>query len=514
MINKFGIDKYNPYIVTFCVSIVLSYFGISTDKIINHDGIFFMDAAIIFINDGMEASFNTYDWPFYSWLIAIVHQVSWAPYIEQTAHFINTLFIAATCLLFIRIYSEITNGESSLWVAVILILTLVGINKYRADIMRDFAYWFFFLTGFLCLLRYYRRPDWQMAICWQILLGLAFLMRIEALAIIILGPWTIFLNQQTSIKQRIIQVSTLYWVYAVGLITIAVVYLTGASNFNIPLNRLLRILDFIDIGGLINSYDMAVNKLGEIYWYEGLNIEKYYGELATTYAFTLLAYVLLKIIICLSVPYFVVLCFGIFKKHLVLNQYNRIILYFVAFQFLFFTVYMIKGGTLSPRYTISLVFMLLLLLGQVLERLLPKITGSRYKKKILVMISAYLIITTVVSTISTQGDSNTHILQASYWVRENVAPSFPVYSNYYKALYYTGRGRSFQDSMTFKKLVKKIKNNIFGEDVYLIIRIKHEQGKAYTQKLDELIKAGRLDYLIEFANDDHDRSVIYKLRST
>ncbi len=512
MIKILKINKYNPYIVTFCISLIFSCLSISTDNSINHDAVVFMDAATAFIRDGVGALFAEYNWPFYSWLVAIAHQIFWFTHIEQTAHFINTLFIAATCLLFLKIYAEITNGKGSLWVASILVLTLVGINKYRADVMRDFAYWSFVLSGFLCLLRYYRRPNWQMAIAWQLLLGLAFLVRIEGLAIIILGPWVMFLNQRTSIKQRFLQVGTLYGAYIVGLITAAVVVvlLVNSTNFNIPHTKLLSIMNYIDIGGLIDSYDTAVRKLAEIYWYEGLHIDKYYGLLALIYAFTLLTYVSLKVIGCLSFPYFVVLCFGVFKKQIVLNEYNRIIIYFASFLFLFFYIYMIKGPVLSSRYTTSLVFMLLLLLGQVVEQLLPTITGSKHKRKILVIIFAYLFITTGDSLITTQGNSKTHVLQAGDWVQENVSPSLPVYSNYYKAIYYTRRGHSFRDSMEFEELIKRIKNNVFGTDIYVIIRIKHEQSKEYTQKLDELINNGRLEYLIEFANDDNDRSVIYR----
>ena len=510
MIKILDINKYNPYIVTFCLSLLFSYLAISTDNLINHDAVFFMDAAIIYIRDGVVALFAKSNWPFYSWLVAMVHQISWFTHIEHTAHFINTLFIAATCLLFIRIYAEITNGKGSLWVASILVLTLVGINKYRADIMRDFAYWCFILAGFLCLLRYYKRPNFQMAIAWQLLLGLAFLMRIEGLVIIVFGPWVMFLNQRVSIKQRIIQVGTLYGIYVVGLITAAVVLLMNSTHFNVPPSKLLSIMNYIDISELMGSYDAAVRKLAEIYWYEGLQLHKYYDGLAIVYAFTLLTYVLLKIIICLSFPYFVVLCFGVFKKHIVLNEYNMIIIYFAVFLFLFFYVYMIKAPVLSPRYTTSLVFMLLLLLGQVVEQLLPKITGSKYKRKILVMIFVYLLINTGDSVISTQGNSKTHVLQAGYWVRENVALSVPVYSNYYKALYYTGRGYSFRDSMKLEKLVEGIRNNIFGKEVYVIIKIEHEQSKVYTQKLDALINDGRLEYLREFTNDDNDRSVIYR----
>lgn len=504
------IKEYNPYILTFFVSLFFSYLAVSTDNLINHDAVVFMDAAKAYIRGGVGASFNMYSWPFYSWLVAVVHKLLWFPHIEQSAHFINALFYAVTCILFIRIYAEITNHEGSLWIAVVLVLTFTGINSYRADIMRDIPYWCFYLAGFFCLLRYFRRPAWQTAIGWQLFMGLAFLARVEGLAIIVLGPLAMFLKH-APIKQRIIQTGALYGLYAVGLIIAAVALLiSDVSSLDIPLGKLGKISHYLNIYEL---FDNAVRGLGELYRYEGLHIDKNYWVLAVVYMSGLLAYVSVRIVGCLSFPYFVVLCFGAFKKRIVLNEYNRIILYFIAFLFLFFCVYMIRGPVLTSRYTTSLVFMLLLLLGQIVERLLPAISSSRHRRQIVATIFIYLFITTADSLISTQGDSKNHVLQAGYWVKENVDRSIPVYSNYYKALYYTDRGRSRLDSMSFKRLLKRVRSNTLGNDVYIIVTVEQDETETYGKELDGLVSAGRMEHMAEFANDDNDRSVIYRLAS-
>jgi len=510
MFNVSVIKQYNPYILTFMVSLVLSYLGVSTDNLINHDAVMFMDDAKAYLRNDLAGLFGSSSWPFYPFFVAVVHQVFWFQHIEQTAHLINALLIASACILFIRIYAEITSNKGSLWVAAALVLTLVGINKYRADIMKDFGYWCFYLASFLCLLRYYTRPNWQMAVGWQCFMGLAFLFRLEGLVIILLGPLVMFLKGG-SIKHRLTQTGALYTIYFVGFISaIVVIYLVETANFNLPPTRLSSILNYINIDGYVSSYDRAIKKLGELYWYEGSK-DKYYGFLAVIYAFTLLAYVSVRIIGCLSFPYFVVLCFGAFKKRIVLNEYNIIILYFVAFLFLFFVVYMIKGPVLSSRYTTSLVFMLLLLLGQVVERLLPDIYGAKHKRMILAAVIVYLFLRTLDSVISTQGDSKTYILQAGYWIKENVAPSVPVYSNYYKAHYYTDRGHSSRDSMEFEYLINEVESNTFGAEAYVIVKIEQNQSEAYTKKLNRLIADGKIEFQAEFKNDDNDKAVIYRL---
>jgi len=503
----------NPYILTFIVSLVFSYLAISTDNLLNHDGIYFMNAAKTYLRDGFAAMLKVFPWPFFSWLVANLHQVSWFPHIEQTAHFINALFIAITCILFIRIYAEITNNEGSLWVAAILVLTFVGLNKYRADLMKDFGYWCFYLAGFYCLLSYYKRPNWVAAIGWQLFMGLAFLFRIEGLVIIALGPLAVFIGS-VSFKERIVQVIRLYSIYIVGLvISVIVMLFVGAENLDIQLGRLLTVQSYLNIDRWVTTYDFAIRKLGEFYTYEGAH-HKHDHVLAIIYASSLVVYVLIKIIECISFPYFAVFLLGAFKKLFCINDYNKIILYFILFLFLFFIGYKSSGEVkvVSSRYTTSLGFLLLLLIGQIVERLLPTVSSSRHRKKIVAVIFVFLFLSTTDSVISTQGDSKTHVLQSGYWVKHNAERSVPVYSNYYKALYYTNRERSFRHVMGFWELVAKIENGAVGPEAYIIVKINHEENEEYSKKLDRLIETGKIEYQTEFANDENDRSVIYRLQ--
>jgi hypothetical protein len=505
-------NRLNPYATTFCLSLLLSWLGVSTDNLINHDAVHFMDAAKAFLREGAGASFHVYKWPFYSWFVAIVHNVLWFDYIEQTAHLINALFITATCLLFIRIYSEVTHGSGKLWVAAVLILTLVGINKYRADIMRDFAYWCFFLSAFYCLLVYYKRPNWRAAFGWQIFMLFAFFARIEALVIMALGPLALML-ENTTLKRRLIKILPLYGLYFVGLLClILALLLVDVSNLNIQVGRLPDVLRFLDIDGWFASYDKAVNKIAEIFWYEGDHLDKYYGVLAVLYATMLATYVLVRIAGCIGFPYFAVLLYGASKRYVVNSDYNKIIFYFISFLFVFFFAYKVIGSVLTPRYTTSLVLMLLLLLGQMVERILPNINKSKHRKKIVPAIVIFLFINTADAVISTQGSKKDYVLEAGYWVEKNIDNSVPVYSNYYKALYYTDRGRSFQNSMEFEQLIDRIKQRDLEAGACLIFKVDNEQSETYSQQLDKLVSEGAIEYLAEFSNKSKDRAVIYRLQ--
>lgn len=505
-------NKFNPYVITFCVSLFLSYLAVSTDNLLNHDAILFMNSAKIYLRDGFSALLKAFSWPLYPWMVAVLHQLSPLPHIEQTAHFINALLLSVVCVLFIRVYAEVTDHGGSLWVAAILVLTFVGINKYRADVMKDFGYWLTYLAGFYCLLRYYKRPGWLAAIGWQLFTIIAFLFRIEGIVIILLGPLAIFIKN-ISFKDKVSQLLPLYGVYIIGLVVAGVALLfVDFQDSEFQLGRLVSLPGYLNISGLLDSYDSAVSKIGEIFFYEGERLSKYYGLLAAIYAVVLMTYVSLKIISCISFPYFFVFLYGAYKKYFVINDSNKVVIYFILFLFLFFYVYMIKGPVLTPRYTTPLVFMLLLLLGQIVERVWPRLNNFRHGKKIAAAVFIYLFVSTVDSVISTQGDSKTYVLDAGYWVKEYTAHTVPVHSNYYKTLYYTDRDYSLQKRYELDELVGRVESDRISSGSILMFHIQSEDSEAYIPRVAELDEQNKIEFLQKFMNGDNDGIAIYRVK--
>jgi hypothetical protein len=305
----------------------------------------------------------------------------------------------------------------------------------------------------------------------------------------------------------------LYGIYIVGLFFAAIVLLFvdfQETGFN--LGRLPSLLGYLDISGLMDSYHSAVGTIGEIFFYEGERLSKYYGLLATIYAVALLTYVSLKVVSCISFPFFTVFLYGVFKKYLVVSDSNKIVIYFILFLFLFFYVYMIKGPVLTPRYTTPLVFMLLLLLGQIVERLMPRLMSSRHSKKLAAAVFIYLFISTVDSVISTQGSSKTYVLDAGYWVEEHTLHTVPVYSNYYKTLYYTDREISLQQRYELEEMVDAVRSDQISSGSILMFHIESEDSGAYMPRISELDAQSKIESLQKFKNSDQDMIVIYRVR--
>ncbi len=503
--------KLNPYVITCCTSLLLSWLAISTDNLINHDGVAFMDAAKAYIRHGASASFIVYDWPFYSWLVGVVHQLLWFQHVEQSAHFINSFMYAAICVLFVRIYAEVTLNRGSLWIAVIVILAFTGINKYRADIMRDFLYWLSYLAAFFSFLLYYKRHNWGYAVLWQLLLGIAFLARVEAVVIALFGPLAL-LFRDAPFRVRVVDVARMYSVYIIGAVLLILLFFTmDPSVQSAKFSRLPVLLNYINLDVLLDSYNKGIGKLAEIFWYEGAKLEKYRVGLGVVFLFTLFGYVLTKIITSISIPFFMVLIYGVFTKRIPWNEYNRVIVFFSSFLFVFFLVYMVRGPVLTPRYTASLAFLLLLLLSQVLEFLIPRVKAYRHGKKIIFLSSLYLFVSTVDSVITTQGSSKDYILEAGYWVKDNLDKSLPVYSNYYKAIYYTDRGYSFKNSMEMDDLIRAVRADKFSQDTCVIFHVKQKETDQYQGAINILAEEKKITYLKEFTNKKGSKLVIFQV---
>jgi hypothetical protein len=516
MVSFPSLKSQSPYIATFLLSLLLSYIAIATDGFINHDGVFYGDAAKQFLRVGVAAAFQAYQWPFYSFLIAGVHAVTGFS-VENSAHLINILFVSVSCVLFLKIYQKITFGRGSLWVAAFLILNLVGISTYREDIMRDFGYWCFFLAGFYSLLKYYELPRWRTAVAFQLYVLLCFLFRVEAVAIMAFAPLALFLKEG-SLKEKAKQIWPLYSVYLLLVATAVLAYfIAGYIGVKIPLGRLPSIVAYLSLENITSSFNELVIKMGEIFYYDGGRLKKFYGTLALLVGIAVMAYIVIKAAVCMGVLYTAMFCYGLYKKRLVRNQYTRIIVFFVLFFYLTFLGYTVQLSIISPRYTTTLVLLLLLLLTQMVEVTLPKIRSLKHGRKVIVAAAVLLVVNTLDEVISLHGHYSHHIKQAAYWVRDNIDRSYLVYSNNEKAVYYSdrtdARWRSMFYARPFDELVQLIEKGEISSPTHVIVVVPSKRSEEFMPQLSNLESEKKISLIKEFRNSRDDRTAIFELVS-
>jgi hypothetical protein len=498
----------SPYFVTIICSLFFSIIAYTCEPYVNHDGILYLDAAKAYLEKGFAESFRAYSWPFYSFFIATLFDCTGLS-IEFSAFIINTVLIVATCLLFLKIYSIVTNGEGNLWVAAFLILTLSGINKYRDDIMRDFGYWCFFLTGVLNLLLFYRKSGIFKSVLWQICLIIAFLFRSEALATIIAGPLIMFLK---GINRRTCKdIISLYGVYILGFIFIALfVLLFQSESLGFYVDRTGNLFKFINIEIFLDNLDKSIRNIGDIFWYDGLNVDRYYGTLLTVFVVSMFCYTAIKITLCLSIPYAIVLSYGILKKNLSWSHDNIVIFYLASIQFIILITFLMQKLLLTPRYATVLVFFLLIYLGQIVENLLIMIKSYRYGKTIKIIFIALIVIQTGDALITFGGYSKRHVVMAGKWAKDNIEKNAPIYSHDLKALYYADRSYVGRYELPKDIIIEKIDNHGFSRNDYIIIHGKKET--ALKSQLSQYAKDKKIILVKEFNNKKKDWAIVCKIR--
>jgi hypothetical protein len=501
-------QKYS-YTAAFAGSVVFSVIAIICEPYLNHDGIFYIDAAKAFLEDGFVNSFKAYPWPFYSYLIAVFHLTTGIG-LEVSAFLLNSLMIGLTCVVFVKIYDEITLKQGNLWVACILILTANIINKYRDDVMRDFGYWCFTLIGVYCLIRYFKTPKWNTAFGWQISIAAAFLFRIEAIAFLVFGPLVVFLKSK---KRKALKEFFLLQAFSIIAITSTFLgfFFYKFESFNLGTTRLMDIIIFIDFNSVKTKFNQAVSNIGNIFFYDGLNLDKYFLTLGIVLLAAMVVYCIIKIIVCLSIPYAGIFIYGALKRWAPVSTDNKLILFFIGLQVFVLSTYLINNYLIVPRYTAVLVFMLLLITGQMIEYGFKNFTMNRYKKISIAILSGLILLQTGDALITFSGYSKSHIVKAGVWVKENLDKSTPIISTDLKAIYYGDRRYVVGSEIKKEEMLSDIESKQFPSDSRLIIHGKEEEWDTVVKKINSYINSGDIKIEKDFRNNKGDWVLILKI---
>lgn len=171
------LGRCRPAGTTFVASLLLSLVA-AQGRLINRDGMFYVDIARSFLDGGFAAAYAIFHWPFLPILMAVVSQVTGLG-LEASGQVLNALFLAGACALLVacagRLFPE------AVWPVALVLLALPGFNGYRDELLREYGGWFFVMLSFWLALRWAERPRWLPALGVQLSLIVAALFRSEAL---------------------------------------------------------------------------------------------------------------------------------------------------------------------------------------------------------------------------------------------------------------------------------------------------------------------------------------------
>lgn len=184
------------------ISLLLSVWLVYVDGVVNNDGILYLKAARAFARGDAAAAAQIYTWPFYSWLIAAFHQATGLG-LETAAHIIDALFGALLVYAFITLVALFDKRRGTLICAAVVILLWPALNKYRAEVIRDVAYWACYLSALVFFLRFYARPAaFHLAIAWGVAMVAGSLFRIEGMVLLIALPLVLLFDGRSPVMAR------------------------------------------------------------------------------------------------------------------------------------------------------------------------------------------------------------------------------------------------------------------------------------------------------------------------
>ncbi|MDX2456306.1 MAG: hypothetical protein QNL87_02240 [Gammaproteobacteria bacterium] len=389
---------------------LLTLYRISTRDLINGDGIVYIDIARAFLSEGISAAIAVYHWPFYGILIGVVHKLTGLSF-ENSAIGLNTLFLIVVCVVFVRVYEEISGREARIWVAAILVLALPILNEYREMVIRGYGFWACMLAALYYFIQYSRSPGLQSALKWQLSIAVATLFRVEGVAFLVFAPFCLLFMAEARgrIVTHLFRLNGLFLLLAAAGVLVMLVSGELTTRMEIP-NQLDYTSPLALLGALNTEAGMMYGRnrfMGSV------------DEARLILAAGLLTLVLVKVLSNTGLAFLAVWGYGVHRKWIRLTRESYIVLYFAAIGFL--TLVPVAGNYffISTRYTILTVLLISLIMFQYVDYLFRELSARQLHKWSLAA-GVFILILFLDGVISGPG-SKRNIRVAGEWLASGIA---------------------------------------------------------------------------------------------
>ncbi len=493
-------EKQLLVITAFC-SILLSLWLSASSDIISRDSTLYLKVAQAFLDAGFVEAFKTWSWPFYPVFFALIHQLTGLS-LEHSAYALNAILNAVVCVAFVKIYSKIAFNGHRLWVAALFIITFVGFNDYRGDIIRGYGFWAFTLLAVYFYLSFYQTRQKAEAFKWQMSIFIATLFRPEAIVFAFAAPLYFLFIPSVPFKQRLSSYAWLSSFILLIVLSVLVVFLVSAEFRELILNHRPIQADYLSPTFLLGSFNQGVDnfiKYVLVWDYSA----KYAALMLASGLLTMLVY---KVLLNLGLVYAGIWGAGIYHKWLRLKKESWIVLYFALIAFAILMVLNFSRFYVSSRYIVLLVILLGLIVAQYLDVLLFRLSQNR-KKWLLAAVSVYIAVQFLDSIISI-GASKAPIKDIAQWTVQNIGTNEKIACNESRLGYYSNYHctdiTSISDFYTPEKITQ-LKQQGFR---YLLLWVKHNNKDMHKALADKK----QFKLLKKFANKKDDLGALYLIK--
>ena len=196
-------DDHWPQLGALLAAILALWMIYLNNDRINHDGTLYLEVARLFTEGAWKQGLDLYRWPFYSILIAGVHQITQLDF-QTSAYVLTVPFFALTSYALLAIVRLVGGGRNVLSATLLLLFaSSYLIRDMLPLIIREHGFWAFHLLSVLFFVRYYTSKKLIDACLWGGFAVLASLFRLEGLAFLIFLPMALLLEPNQPLHSRV-----------------------------------------------------------------------------------------------------------------------------------------------------------------------------------------------------------------------------------------------------------------------------------------------------------------------
>lgn len=365
-------SKIRIYTAFFGVCIYLS--TLLTNGSINNDGILYLQMATTFNEFGWnDKLFDQGMPPFYAISIALIHAVTTFTF-ENCAHLLNIIFVLLLADAFICSYWQLNTKINYLWMPAVVILAYTGLNNYKPMIIRDWGYWAFLWKALFYFIQAYKYERLKYYILWHIFIILAFLLRSEAIVLILFLPCYLLLTKKS--------IASLFCLLFLGLF---IVILCNFKDQYGHLSRICRFFSIEGIGGMWHQFMQYANVVtSKALSHQFIMSERSIKTNVIPFITSgLVGLIIIQAITKMGVLYAGIVTVGYFRYKRLHNLQYVFINWMIGVSILLLFIYLaFKAHVLSGRYVIQISLFLLLYVTYYCELIWAEI---KHTKNILFM---------------------------------------------------------------------------------------------------------------------------------
>jgi hypothetical protein len=425
----------SPLPAAIVLSLFISLIIFLQIDVINNDGLLYLHTADVYAQSGLKAAIATYEWPFYSVLIAAIAKL--LPVSTAVIAFsLNAIFDAITVVTFVAIVRTFGGDTKIQWLAMLIILALPSLNHSREYIVRDHGYYAFYLLALYALLRYSTVPRFKIALGWTSAIVVAALFRSEGILFLTFAPLIFLFQSDKTMAQRLRNVAYLQWLLMVMAVVLAVATVLVPDEMLGYLPRLQQVWQMV-ISFIANATLLFISKQQII---ATQVLDRFSDGFAPYFLMIgLAAYYLISIIATTQVFFFALTIYAACKHKIIMaSQQKKILFTFIFINLALTSFFFLDRYFLVHRYTLALALVLLTLAPWGLQALLVFKNDASKTKVVkwilpgLIALFSYLMVDSLILF----GHSKQYQRLAGEWVADSLPAHARIYSNLRQVYYY------------------------------------------------------------------------------